>query len=76
MPLYIDHSVTKKFLIETLLEMMDSSVKNLGKAEYDKQNWLQHQKTQSLTENFEVRSTFYNSIVTVHKSVHDEKVSN
>ena len=26
--------------------MIDSSVRNLGEAEYDKQNWLQHQKIQ------------------------------
>ena len=45
MLLYIDGSVTKKFLIETLLKMIDSSVRNLGEVEYDKQNWMQHQKT-------------------------------
>ena len=26
--------------------MTDSSMKNLGEVEYDKQNWLQHQKSQ------------------------------
>ena len=34
--LYIDRSVTKKFPIETILEMIDSSLKNLGEVEYDK----------------------------------------
>ena len=38
--------MTEKFPIELLLEMMDSSVKNLGEFEYDKQNRLQRQKTQ------------------------------
>ena len=42
LPLYINQSVTKIFPIETLLEMIDSSVKNLGEVEYDKQNWIQH----------------------------------
>ena len=28
------------------MEIMDYSVKNLGEAEYDKRNWLEHQKTQ------------------------------
>jgi len=37
LPLYINRSITKKFLIETIPEMMDSSVKNLGEAEYNKQ---------------------------------------
>ena len=46
LPLYINQSVTKIFPIETLLEMIDSSIKDLGKVEYDKQNWLQHHKTQ------------------------------
>jgi hypothetical protein len=35
LPLYINKSITKKFPIETLLEMMDSSVESLGKVEYD-----------------------------------------
>ena len=29
---------TKKFQIKTLLEMIDSSIKNLGEAQYEKQN--------------------------------------
>ena len=33
--LYINRSITKHFPIEILLEMMDSSVKNLEKVEYD-----------------------------------------
>ena len=39
LPLYINWSITKRFLIETLLEMIDSSIRNLGEVEYDKQNW-------------------------------------
>ena len=37
---------TKKFPTKTLLKMIDSSVKNVGEAEYDIQNSLQHQKIQ------------------------------
>ena len=33
--LYINRSITENFPIEILLEMMDSSVKSLGKVEYD-----------------------------------------
>ena len=36
MPLHINRSITKYFPIKTHMEMMDSSVKNLGEAEYDK----------------------------------------
>ena len=42
--LYINRSITKNFPIEALLEMINSSVKNLGKVEYDNQNCLKHQK--------------------------------
>ena len=37
---YIKRSITKKFLIETLWIIIDSSVKSLGEVEYDTQNWL------------------------------------
>ena len=40
LPLYINWSVTKKFPIETIPERTDTSKRNLGKIEYDKQNWL------------------------------------
>jgi len=40
--LRMNRSITNKFPIETLLEMIDSSIKNLGKAEYDRHNRLQH----------------------------------
>ena len=43
--LYINQSLTKKFPIETLLEMIDSSVLSLGEFNYD------HQKTQVWPEN-------------------------
>ena len=39
-PLHINRSMTKYFPIKTYMEIMDSSVKNLGEAEYDKRNWL------------------------------------
>ena len=45
-PLYITWFLTKKFPIEMFLEMMDSSVKNLGEVEYDNQNCLKLKKTQ------------------------------
>jgi len=35
LPLYINWSITKMFLIETISEMIDSSVKRLGEVEYD-----------------------------------------
>ena len=35
LPLYINRTITKKFLIETILEMIDSGVKCLGEVEYD-----------------------------------------
>ncbi len=47
LPLYKNLSITKKFPIKTFLEMMDSSIKNHGEVEYDKQNYLQHEKIQS-----------------------------
>ena len=49
--LYINWSITKKFPIKILLEMMDSSVKSLGEVKYDKQNRLQLQKTQVWSKN-------------------------
>jgi len=42
--LYINQSITKKFPIEILFEMMDSSVKSLGEVESDKQNCLKHKE--------------------------------
>ena len=38
----LNRSITKKFPIETTPERTDSSIRNLGEVEYDKQNWLQH----------------------------------
>ena len=40
MPFHINRSITKYFSIKTHMETMNSGVKNLGEAEYDKQNWL------------------------------------
>ena len=51
LPLYINRSTTKYFPIETIPERTDSSIKNLGKVEYDKQNWSQCQKTQAWPKN-------------------------
>ena len=45
LPLYRNRFITKKFLIETILERTDSSTKNVGELEYDKQNGLQHHET-------------------------------
>ena len=59
LPLYINRSITKKLPTKHFLKTIDTSVKNPGKVEYDKQNWLRHQKNPSLTEKFEVRSKFY-----------------
>ena len=35
LPLYINWLITKKFLIETIPERIDSSIKNPGETEYD-----------------------------------------
>jgi hypothetical protein len=40
--LHINWSIRKRFPIETLLKMIDSSVRSLGEVEYDNQNGLQH----------------------------------
>ncbi len=34
-PLFINRSVTKNFLIKTLLKLIDSSIINFGDVEYD-----------------------------------------
>jgi hypothetical protein len=47
LPLFINRSIKKHFPIKTLLEMIDSSIKNFGKLDYDKQNRLQHLKNPS-----------------------------
>ena len=44
LPLYINQSIKKNFPIQTFFKMIVSSIKNPGEVEYDKQNWLQHQK--------------------------------
>ena len=46
LPLHINRSITKKFPIETLLEMIDSSVRSFAEVEYNNQSSLQHQKIQ------------------------------
>ena len=48
---YINRSTTKKFPIGTLLEKTDSSIKNLGEVEYDKQNRLKLQNSQAWPKN-------------------------
>jgi len=70
LPLYINRSITKKFLIETILEMIDSSIKNPGESEYDIQNWLKRQKNQFLQKN---SKWGLRPLATVHKSVHNKK---
>jgi hypothetical protein len=44
-PVCTNRSISKKFPIKTLLEMIDSSERSLGEVEYDKQNWLQYRET-------------------------------
>jgi len=43
--LYINRPTTKKLLTKRILKTIDFSVRNLGEVEYDKPNWLQHQKS-------------------------------
>ena len=45
--LYMNRSITKKFPIERIPERTDSSIRNLGEVEYDKQSKLQRQKNQA-----------------------------
>ena len=45
--------------------MIDSSMKNLGEVEYNKQNWLQHQKSQIrplIVNCVEVRKIYWNHV--------------
>ena len=75
LPLYENWNrfITKKFPIEALLEMIDSSVRSRGEVEYDKQNCLQHQKTRVWL----IYSKWVlPPIATVHKLVHNKKFSN
>jgi hypothetical protein len=44
-PVCTNQSISEKLPIKTLLEMIDSSERSLGKVEYDKQNWLQYRET-------------------------------
>ena len=44
MSLFINLSITKKFPTKRFLRTVDSSVRNPGEVEYDKQNRLQRQK--------------------------------
>ena len=44
---YINRSTTKTFPVETLLEKTDSSIKNLGEVEYDKQSRLKLRNPQA-----------------------------
>ena len=69
LPLYINRPITKMFPIETLLEMMDSSTKNLGEFEYDNKNCHRHQKTQVWLKN---SKRGLPPLATVRKSVHNK----
>ena len=75
LPLYTNRSTTKKFPTKTFLEMMDCSVSNPEEVEYDKQNYLQHQKTQVSPNN---SKWGLSPIATVQKSrsVYNKKVPN
>jgi hypothetical protein len=53
--------------------MMDSSIENHGKVEYDKQNCLQHQNPSAWTKNSKCGLP---PVATVQKSMHYKKVSN
>ena len=67
---------TKKFSIKSLSEMANSSVKNPGKVEYDKQNCLQYQKTLAWPKSFIlfVFSIVQLTIALVQKFVFNEKM--
>ena len=71
--LYINRSITKKFPTKKLLEMMDSSVKNLGEVESIISRSV-------LIRNFFVMDQFSEKfevhIVTVHELVINKKFSN
>ena len=69
LPLYINRPTKKKLPTKRILKTIDSSVRNLGEVEYDKQNWLQHQKPQVWTNNSKWGLP---PIATVHKSVHNK----
>ena len=71
--LYISRSITKKFLIETLLKMMDSSVESLGEVEYDVKIWLRYQEIQILPKNSKWGLRPH---ATVHELVHNKKFPN
>ena len=75
LPLYKNWNrpIAKKFSIEALLEITDSSVSSHGEFEYDKQNWLQHQKTLVRRK---IWSDGYLLLSTLHKSVHNKRFSN
>jgi len=61
----------KTFPIEIILEMIDSSTKNLGEVEYDKQNRLELQKTQAWSKKWGLPL-----LATLHKSVNNKTFSN
>jgi hypothetical protein len=58
-PQYINRSVTKNFLIETLSKMIHSSTINLGDVEYDKQNGLKISKNLTSVEKFIAKVTIF-----------------
>jgi hypothetical protein len=73
LPLFKNRSITKKFPIKTFLKMMDSSIENHGKVEYDKQNCLQHQNPSAWPKNL---NWGLRPIANIQKSIHYKKVSN
>ncbi len=74
--LHINRSITKKFPIEILFEMMDSDIRSIGEGEYDNQNCLKHHKTQAWLKIFEARFVIVIAIAQKSKSVYNEKVPN
>ena len=76
--MYGNPVATKKFLIKTLSKMINSSVKNPAKVEYDKQNCLQYQKTLAWPKSFIlfVFSIVQLTIALTPKFVFNKKVPN
>ena len=70
---FIKQSTKKYFPIETFLKAMNPSVRSPGEFEYDNQNCLRYQKTPVYRK---IHSEVYFSIATLHKQVHNKKVSN
>jgi hypothetical protein len=67
-----NRSITKKFPIKLVFQMMDSSIKNIGEFQYDKWNCLWHQKTLTWPKNLKWGLL---SIAIGHKSADYKKIN-